>query len=215
MRRLLLERMLCGAIAVGLVLAAVPAVAVAADPGGHAAAEGEPEAHPQGAPLEFQADLALWSLVVFLVFVGVLWKFAWGPLAEGLDRRETRIRRDLEDAEAARLKAEKLLAEHAEKLEKVQDEVNEIIAEARRDAERTRDDILSAARAEAEATRKRAIEDINRARDQAIKDLFDRVIDQVTLATEKVLGRSLTPEDHKRLVRESLEEVAEVAAHEL
>ena len=39
-------------------------------------------------PLEFKTDLALWTAVVFLLLLAVLWKFAWGPLAEGLDKRE-------------------------------------------------------------------------------------------------------------------------------
>jgi len=165
------------------------------------------DSHATGVPLDFKADLALWSLVVFLIFMFVLKKFAWKPLAEGLDAREQRIRSDIDSAEAARVKAEQMLADHEAKLAGVQEEVKEILAEARRDAEHTKTEIMAAAQSEAEATRDRALGDIERARDQALKDLFDQVATQVASATEHVLGRSLDAADQQRLIAEALAEV--------
>ena len=100
-----------------------------------------------------------------------------------------------------------MLAEHAKKLDKVQDEVKEILAEARRDAEHTKQDIVAAANKEAEATRKRAVDDIERARDVAMKDLFDFVSSNVIGATEHVLGRALSNDDQSRLVNEALTQI--------
>lgn len=183
-------------------------------PGGRATGEqsgvADHEAdHPTGAPLDFKADLALWTLVVFVIFVLVLKKAAWKPLLEGLDRREDKIRADIEDAEKARRESERMLAEHAAKLEQVQEEVREILAEARRDAEHTRQELVEAAGQEAEATRRRAIEEIGRARDAALTEMFDRSADIVAAATEHVLGRALSSEDQSRLIDEALSQFAE------
>ena len=158
--------------------------------------------------MDLKRDLALFSLVVFIVFLVVLKKFAWTPLITGLDQREAGIRAHFEGAEEARRKAEELLAEHDAKLEGVQDEVREIIAEARRDAEHTRSEIVAAAQQEAEATRDRAVAEIERARDQALKDLFDQVAHQVAAATEHVLERSLQESDQQRLIEEALAQVS-------
>src|SRR5260221_7283456 len=87
---------------------------------------------------EHDVDLAVWTLITFVVFLIVLKKFAWVPLITGLDKRETSVLDNIANAEAARIKAEKMLAEHAVRLDKVQDEVREIVAEARRDAEHTK-----------------------------------------------------------------------------
>ena len=166
------------------------------------------DAHAKpGAPLGFQVDLAIFSLITFLVYLFVLKKAAWQPLISGLDQREAGMKQSLADAEAARVKAEQMLAEHAKKLDKVQDEVKEILAEARRDAEHTKQDIVAAANKEAEATRKRAIDDIGRARDVAMKDLFDFVSSNVIGATEHVLGRALSNDDQSRLVSEALTQI--------
>jgi F-type H+-transporting ATPase subunit b len=155
-------------------------------------------------PAEFKSDLAIFTFLVFALLLGLLYKFAWGPVTEGLERRELSIRDNIAQAEAARLKAEKMLAEHAAKLEKVQDEVREIIAEARRDAEHTKNEIIATAQKEAEATRVRAVQDIERARDQALDDLFHHMARCVNEATEQVIGRTLTGADNERLIEDAL-----------
>ena len=155
-----------------------------------------------------EVDLAVWSLIVFIVFVVVLKKLAWAPLSKALDERQSRIESDLQGAEEARVKAEQMLVEHQQKLDAVQDEVREIIAEARRDAETTKQDIIETAQKEAETMQNRAVGEIERARDAALKDLFDQVTTQVTQATETVVGRSLTGEDHSRLIDEALREIS-------
>ena len=152
-------------------------------------------------------DLALWSLVTFAVFVVVLRKLAWGPMIEGLDKRESRVLQNISEAETARVKAEKMLAEHAAKLEKVQDEVRGILAESRRDAEHTKSEIMAVAQREAEAAKQRAVQDIERARDQALDELFNHMGRCVREATEQVVGRSLTDADYERLIDEALASV--------
>lgn len=170
--------------------------------------ENEEEPHHEeeegGGGMAFKTDLALWSLITFLVFVFVLKTFAWGPLVEGLDKREANLRSELAEAEQARIQAEKMLQEHAAKLESVQDEVKAIIDEAKRDAEHTKNDIIATAQKEARRTQDRAIHEIERARDAALKEMFDSMSTQVTSATEHVIGRSLNDDDRNRLIDEAL-----------
>lgn len=160
-------------------------------------------------PAEFKSDLAIFTFLVFLLLLGLLYKFAWGPVTEGLERREASIHDNIAAAEAARIKAEKMLAEHATRLDKVQDEVREILAEARRDAEHTKNDIVAAAQKEAEASRLRAVHDIERARDQAMDELFNHMARSVSQATEQVIGRALTGADNDRLIEEALSTFAQ------
>lgn len=159
-------------------------------------------------PTEFRSDLAIYTLVVFgLLFLGLMY-FAWGPIVSAIDARETSVRNDIAAAEDGRLKAEKMLAEHAAKLEAVQDEVKEIIAEARRDADQTKQDIVAAAQAEAVATRDRAVSEIERARDQALEAVFDKMSETVAMATEHVVGHGFQADDQDRLIDEALAQFA-------
>ena len=171
------------------------------------AGEHNAEAHEEGLPMSFTKDLALFSLVTFGVFLAALRFGAWGPLQAGLNERERGIKQNIADAEAARLKSQALLKDHELKLAKVQEEVRDILAEARRDADHTKQEIIAVAQKEADATKHRAIAEIERSRDQAISELFDYVSANVVDATEKVIGRHLTGEDHDRLVKEALAEL--------
>lgn len=207
MRRFLLTTILPALAAVAFFASAGNLPAADAHPEGGAAA-GVHEEHPEGVPLDFKKDLAIWSLVTFAVFVFVLKTFAWTPLSQALNARESKVRDDIAAAEQSRIKAEQLLAEHSKKMEQVQEEIREIVAEARRDAEHTKQDILGEAQREAEATKQRAISEINRAKDGAMKELFDAMATHVASATEHVLGRSLTAADQDRLINEALAEIS-------
>mgnify|MGYP002640106619 FL=1 len=169
---------------------------------------GEHGAHDVSAPLIPGTDLVLISVITFGLFLVVLRKFAWGPLIDGLDNRESKYRKLLADAQQDRDKAVALLGDYESKLKAAQAEVDEIIAEARRDADRTKTDIVAAAQKEAEVTRKRALEDIGRARDQAVAELFDHMRSNVIAATEQVLSRSLNDDDRGRLVDEALSQLS-------
>jgi F-type H+-transporting ATPase subunit b len=174
------------------------------------AAEAEAaEAHPVEGPITMHkqdVDLAIFTLITFGIFLFVLKKMAWKPLIEGLDKREGKIQAALSDAEHARIKAQKLLDDHQHKLDRVQDQVREILAEARRDAEVTKNDIITTAQREAELSKNRALVEIQRAKDAALDELFDQMSGTVTKATQQVVGRSLSGADHERLIREALQE---------
>ena len=173
-----------------------------ANAGGH-----HGEAHEEGLPMAFTPDLALFSLITFGVFLAALRFGAWGPLQAGLNERERGIKQNIADTEANFLKSEAMVKEHELKLAKVQEEVRDILAEARRDAEHTKQEIIAVAQKESDATKHRAIAEIERSRDLAISELFDYVSANVIGATEKVIGRHLTGEDHDRIVKEALAEL--------
>ncbi len=161
-----------------------------------------------GVPIGFQADLALWSLIVFVLFLFVLKAVAWGPMIEGLDKREAGIRASIAEAEESQRKSQALLAEYEDKLRGAEQTVADMVAEAKRDAERTSQDIVDKAQSEVESMRDRAKEDIGRAKDAALAEVFSTVNGQVALATEHVLGRALNDGDQERLIQEALAEIS-------
>lgn len=171
-------------------------------------AHGDHGGHDTSVPLKWKADLALFSLITFLLFIAVLGRFAWGPLIEGLDRREAGILKAISDAEDNRRKSQAMLAEYQEQLRQAEHTVQAMVAEARRDAERTSQDLIAAAQKEVGLIRDRARDEIRQATDTALADLFTQVNFQVIMATEHVLGRALQDEDQDRLVSQALAEIS-------
>ncbi len=155
--------------------------------------------------LKFEPNLALWSLVVFGVLFGVLYRFAWKPLIKALDEREEHHERMLHDTEAARAESERLLAEHKKRLDDAQDEIKSMIENGKREGEALAESIVSKARDEADAYKKQAKNEIAAATDQALSEVWTKATDLAVSVAGKVLSKNLTDDDRKRLVASAIE----------
>ncbi len=163
-------------------------------------------------PEEFRSDLAIWTLAVFSLLYFGLKRFAWPKIEAALEAREAGIRKAVEDTENARREVQALVSEHKGRLEAIDEEVKEIIAEARRDAERTKTDIIVSAESEARTIKDRSIAEINRARDQALHDLFENMATQVAAATQHVVGKGVNVQNQDQLIDEALRDFASTHA---
>lgn len=176
-----------------------------------AAYAGEPEAagHGGGASNLFAGDLgnAVWTLVIFIALLWVLGRYAWDPILRGLQGREQFIRSALEEAKRDRDEAKGRLAEYEAKLASARAEVDAILDEARRDADQLRQREEQRARGEAEQIIARARREIEVATETAVKDLYSRASRLATAAAGRILKREVKPEDHERLIAESIEAI--------
>lgn len=186
---------------------AVPAEALAGEDAkgghGHGAAKGSPTEQLTRL-LGWREDLALWTLVVFLVLLAVLYKFAWGPISQALDARERRIAEQIEAAQRTNEEARALLAQYQERLNQAQAEVRAILDEARRDAQHTQQEILAKARQDAEAELARARREIETATAAALEELGRASADLAIELAGKIIRAQLNPADHVRLIEEAL-----------
>jgi len=159
-------------------------------------------------PLTVDPDLMIWTLVVFVVLMLVLSKFAWGPISEALEAREHAIEENIAAAQRANDEAKTLLADYERRLALAHEEVRGILEEARRDAEHTKQSILTEARAEAQTERDRALRDIDLATDRAIKELAEQSANMAVGLAGRILRTQLGPQDQAQLVRDAMSEFA-------
>src|SRR5699024_8434214 len=85
------------------------------------------------------------TLITFLVLLALLKKFAWGPLKEVMDKRERDINKDIDDAEQAKLNAQKLEEQNKQTLKETQDEVHKILEDAKVQARQQHEEIINEA----------------------------------------------------------------------
>jgi len=170
------------------------------------------EEHHEPDPFSKSLDLAIWSMVVFLLLVLVLKKYAWGPILEGLKRREEGIAHALTEAALAKEEASKLRRELSAELAKAHDQVREIMEEARRDAQATADAIVSKGKAEIQTERDRLRREMETARDQALQELWAQSAELATLISTKALRRNIGADDHRRLVQDAIGELGSAGA---
>ena len=176
---------------------------------GHASDLGHANAGPSlNDPSEARADLAIYTFVVFVLLLAVLWKFAWGPIAAGLDRREKAIADNIAAAEEAAAEARRLTSQYEGKLAAAADEVRQLLDEARRDAEHTKQSILEEARDAAGKERDRTLREIESAKQGALKELADTSADLAVELAGKIVKAKLSSEEHSQLVRDAVSQLA-------
>jgi F-type H+-transporting ATPase subunit b len=148
--------------------------------------------------------LGFWTIVVFVLLLAVLRKYAWGPMLEGLHKREQNIQGALTEARRTKEEAQRLRDQLQEEMDKVQLKVRDILEGARRDAERTKEAIIAEARLETQKDRERLHREIDMARDQALQEIWNQTAQVATLVAAKAIRRELNQHDHRRLIDEAI-----------
>jgi F-type H+-transporting ATPase subunit b len=175
-----------------------------------AAAATAPAGVPEAANNVFAGDIgnALWTVVIFVLVLVVLGKYAWGPLLAGLQAREAYIREALETARRDRVEAGDRLREYEEKLAAARAEATAIIEEGRRDAAAVKRKIEEQAKQESDKMIERARREIDVATAEATRQLYTLSARLATDLASRVLGRELDPKDHERLIAEAIAEIS-------
>ena len=157
----------------------------------------------------FDGDIftAIFTVVLFLLILVVLGKWAWGPILDGLQKREEYIRQSIEEAGKSRQDAEKALQEYKDQLATAQDQSKEIIDKGKAAAVMLAEKMKENAQEEAKLLRDQANQDINYARNQAVKEIHAQATDLATDLAGKIIGKTLNPDDHRTLLEESLDKL--------
>jgi F-type H+-transporting ATPase subunit b len=157
--------------------------------------------------------LYIWTIVTFLILLGLLAKFAWGPLLDALQKRQDAIRTSLDDARKAKEELARLQAESARILAEARTEAANIISSTRSDAARFADEMKQKARADAEAVVKNAQREIDTQTNRAIETIRREAIDLSVAVASKILRREISPADNQRLVDDTIREMQTKAGH--
>ncbi len=181
--------------AVGLLSVVGVAECLASEGGGH----GSPN------PLKFEPDLAVFTAIIFLVLMAVLWKFAWGPIMQGLRKREEAIAEEIASAQRSNEEAKDLLTQYESRLGEAADEVRSLLDQGKKDADSQRQQIIADAQDAARAEKDRAVREIDVAKNEALSELAEKSVDTAVDLAGRIVGKQLEAADHTRLIQEALE----------
>jgi F-type H+-transporting ATPase subunit b len=151
--------------------------------------------------------LFIWTILTFLVLVGLLARFAWRPLLQALERRQATIAQSLEDAQRARQELERLQRESAQMMASARAEAESILARSRSDAEALREELKQKARTEASAIVKNAERQIQLETARAVQQIRHEAVDLSVEIASKILKRQVSREDNEALIQETLKQV--------
>ena len=154
--------------------------------------------------LEPHAGLMIWTLIIFVLLLIILGRFAFPKILGAVEARERSLTEALEGAKRDRETAAQLLAQQQAALDATRGEAQQLITQAHQMAERTRADLLEQTRLQQEELLARARREIDADRLRAIADLRREAVDLALAGATKVIGRNLDDAGNRRLVEEFL-----------
>lgn len=146
-------------------------------------------------------------VVNFIIFVGILYKFAGKKVAEAFGGRRKQIETQLSDLDARKKSAEKKLADVEQSIANINAEREQIIADCVAQGEALKASIVENAHVAAERIKEQAKLTAANERKAALKDVRAEIADMVVEAAEKVLAGKLTAEEHDKLINDYLTKV--------
>jgi F-type H+-transporting ATPase subunit b len=160
--------------------------------------------HVAPGPLTVEPGLMIWTVLVFVLLLLILKKFAWPSLLGAVEARERALEEQLAQAERDRAEAARLLAEHQKLLAEGRTAAHGLLAEARTAAEKERALAMEKTRQEQEELLERARRDIIAERERAVADLRRDAVDLSLAAATKLMGERLNAETDRKIVQEYL-----------
>ena len=145
----------------------------------------------------------------FLLLIFLVKKFAWGNITSILDARAEKITNDIDEAEAARQKAEELAAKREAELAGSRQEAPTILETAKETAEKNKAHILSEANQEALRLKEKAQLEISQNKEEAMNSIKGDVADLTVNLAGKLLSQQLDSEGHRQLIDRYLNELGD------
>jgi len=151
-----------------------------------------------------------WSIVVFVLLFIALWRFALKPIDKVISKRQLEIRENINNAEKQREETKRYLEEQKRQLEKAMEKARKIIEGSKTEAQKLSDEIEKKAHQRARAMIERALAEIRTEKERSIDEVRNRIVEIALIATEKMIAKSLSEEEHKKLIEESLKEIEKI-----
>lgn len=154
--------------------------------------------------LQPNIGLMVWTAISFLILVFVLGRFAWKPILVALEKREGKIRSDLEQAEKSQREAEALRLKYERDLAEAQRKMQEMVNAARAEGGVIREKIIRDARDESEKLLEKGRRELSLETERLKDELKKDVADLSLGISEKILERSVDKKVAEEVVKESL-----------
>lgn len=172
-----------------------------------------PAVAQEGGLMEINSGLMVWTVIIFLLVLLILYKAAYPHILGAVEAREARIRQLIEEAETDREAARVALEEQTRQLQETRAQVQELVAEGKAAGERVREEMLAEGRRHAEEITGRARRDARQEMENALQELRVEAVDIALAAATKLVERNLDEDDNRRLVQAFLRDATHVKPH--
>ncbi len=162
-----------------------------------------------GSSAGFNSGDVLFQLIMFIILLAVVKKFAWGPLMGIMKQREEFVANEIESAEKSRAEAAELLETQRALLKEARTESQVLIENAKKQADIQREEIVVAARTEAVRLKESAKVEIEQQKEKAVTAIREQVASLSVLIASKVIEKELNEKDQEKLINDYIHKIGE------
>ena len=148
---------------------------------------------------DINLGLSIWTIVVFVLLLVILRKFAWGPILGAVQDREDHVRSTLESAASEREESTKLLEQYRKQMLEARREAQDLIAKAKEMGVTVRKEIEEKARQEANVIMEKARVSIEKEKEAALDELRQGTVDIALAAAGKLIAEELNQDKDRKL----------------
>tara|TARA_B100000809_G_scaffold174891_1_gene172172 strand:+ start:14744 stop:15253 length:510 start_codon:yes stop_codon:yes gene_type:complete len=151
--------------------------------------------------------LFIWSIIIFLLVLLILKRYAWTPLLDFIDEREKEISDSLAMAESAKADLEKIKDESEKILDEAKKQGKVIVRDSKQKAEQSANNILNKAQEKSNEFLVDAKSKIDLEKKRAIKEIKEEVVELSLDLASQVLQRNVKDDDNNKFIQSSLKAV--------
>jgi F-type H+-transporting ATPase subunit b len=153
------------------------------------------------------AGVMFWTLIIFVVLLFVLARYAFKPLTAAVVAREKALEEAITSAKRDRDEAARLLADQQKAVDAARADAQRVVAEARTTGDKLRNEMLEQTKQQQHELLERARAEIDNERKRAIADLRREAVDLALAGASKVVERNLDDQTNRKLVESFLASV--------
>jgi len=147
------------------------------------------------------------QIIAFLILYLLLSKYAFKPLFGIMEARKQHIQEQLDNAAKSRDEAAKLLNEQTAALQATKQEAYGILEQARVSSEKTAEEIVRQAKAEATRLKDEAVSEIDSEKNKAIASLRTEVAGLSVSIASKIIEKNVDAKEQEQLVEKTLKDL--------
>ncbi len=151
-----------------------------------------------------------WTVVIFVVLIVVLWRFAFKPIGNMISKRQSEIKENIDSAHRQNEEAQKYLEDQRKELEKARKDAKKIVEESKAAAQKIKEEIEQQANDRSRTMVEDALAEIKNEKERSINEVKNEMVDIALFASEKMISKKLSEEEHKKIIEKSLKDIRKV-----
>jgi F-type H+-transporting ATPase subunit b len=131
------------------------------------------------------------ELVIFLIVLGVVWRYVVPPVKRAMGERQEMVRRQIQESQQASKRLAEAQARYTEALAEARVEAAKIRESARADAQEIKDEMRQQAEQEVERIRERGEEQLANQRDAVLRELRGEIGKLAVTLAGRIVGEAV------------------------